>query len=123
MSNQNLDANGVHQNLVASTFPFVTSSTYTGGPATEHSFGSMFANSLFVKNTSTSGLLFVGFTRTGIDSASNYYSLGAGEEIAVPFVFASVFVSGSTASQAYTMACGVTQIPTAGNLTGWDDLV
>lgn len=120
MSGQNIEDH--FQNLSANAFPFVTSSFFTGGGPKQHTFGGFFGNHVIVKNYGATGDLYLGFSSAGVKTNKKYFIIAPSQSYSIPVSFASLWISGSSTMVSYSLAVGVTQIPT-GKLSNWNNLV
>lgn len=96
---------------VAAT-PFVTSSTLTLGEIKEIRFDQV-SKFLTVKNTAEAvSTLCVGFSENGLKpSNSNFYVLSGSEVFSEEIRTTRVFLSGSSGNSTFTLAAGLTVIP------------
>lgn len=94
-----------------SATPFVTSSTVSLGQIKEINFGYV-SKFLIIRNTSTSGVISIGFTENGLKPQnSNYFFLSGSESFSGDFRTDKLFVSGSSgASTAFTVISGLTTV-------------
>jgi len=97
-----------------SALPFVTSSIVGPGSINELEFA-LVTKQITIRNTSlhSGSNIAVGFTRNGLITGNNQFSLMPGESFSADFRIKSLFISGTTsgASGSYTIIAGLTTIP------------
>jgi len=95
-----------------SAVPFVTSSTLALGQIKEIRFSHV-SRFITLKNTTAGTTLAVGFTANGLaPTSANYFVLSGSESFTGEIRASSVWLSGSSGSSTFSLAAGLTLIPT-----------